>query len=183
MAIDIFFIFYWHNEPKDSSGTQKRQKKDPMMSITGDQQTTSPDTPLGTAIHHGGCQCGAVRYEIQGALEDKHVCHCRMCQRATGGLFAAFAPVSKNPTLHLPRASPPIMPVPMLPQGDFATCVGPHCVSRSNHPDCLFDVSIGSLDDPSKAKINWTAIRRWIQDRIGPILWRCAGRSDDGRSI
>ena len=37
----------------------------------------------------GGCQCGKYRYEMD-VLKWGHVCHCRMCQRATGGLFAAL---------------------------------------------------------------------------------------------
>src|ERR1039458_9626487 len=40
----------------------------------------------------GGCQCGAVRYALYTAPEGS-VCHCRMCQKATGGLFAALAKV------------------------------------------------------------------------------------------
>lgn len=38
----------------------------------------------------GGCQCGAVRFRVEGALEDASVCHCRMCQKATGGLFGPY---------------------------------------------------------------------------------------------
>jgi hypothetical protein len=41
----------------------------------------------------GGCQCGAVRYEVRALPDDPHVCHCRMCQKAFGGLFAALASV------------------------------------------------------------------------------------------
>ncbi|MEM9971204.1 MAG: GFA family protein [Pseudomonadota bacterium] len=41
------------------------------------------DTPPAT----GGCQCGAVRYAI-GRLGKASICHCRMCQKAFGGLFA-----------------------------------------------------------------------------------------------
>jgi hypothetical protein len=37
----------------------------------------------------GGCQCGAVRYRI-GRLGRSSVCHCRMCQKATGTPFAVF---------------------------------------------------------------------------------------------
>ena len=43
------------------------------------------------AVATGGCQCGAVRYAFYAPLENSHVCHCRMCQRATGGVFAALA--------------------------------------------------------------------------------------------
>jgi hypothetical protein len=40
----------------------------------------------------GGCACGAVRYESNGAAEYSFHCHCRRCQRATGGGHAsAFA--------------------------------------------------------------------------------------------
>ncbi|MCF6320337.1 MAG: GFA family protein [Rhizobiaceae bacterium] len=35
----------------------------------------------------GGCQCGAVRFSVS-KLGRSSVCHCRMCQKAFGGLFA-----------------------------------------------------------------------------------------------
>ncbi len=37
----------------------------------------------------GGCLCGAVRYEVRGALRPVVNCHCTMCRR-TSGHFAAF---------------------------------------------------------------------------------------------
>lgn len=39
----------------------------------------------------GGCLCGAVRYESPEAPKLVGFCHCRMCQKAYGGLFAVFA--------------------------------------------------------------------------------------------
>jgi hypothetical protein len=39
----------------------------------------------------GGCQCGAVRYEVTGPPIRASVCYCGMCQRASGGPFMAFA--------------------------------------------------------------------------------------------
>ncbi|WP_337303154.1 GFA family protein [Sphingomonas sp. MMO-176] len=38
----------------------------------------------------GGCQCGAVRFRVEGALGEASICHCRMCQKATGGLFGPY---------------------------------------------------------------------------------------------
>ena len=41
-------------------------------------------------VHTGGCQCGAVRFRVEGELGDASICHCRMCQKATGGLFGPY---------------------------------------------------------------------------------------------
>ncbi len=40
----------------------------------------------------GGCQCGAVRYALFETPEST-ICHCRMCQKAVGGPFAALSKV------------------------------------------------------------------------------------------
>lgn len=38
----------------------------------------------------GGCQCGAIRFRVESELADASICHCRMCQKATGGLFGPY---------------------------------------------------------------------------------------------
>jgi hypothetical protein len=46
-------------------------------------------------FYSGGCQCGAVRYRIEGTLADAHICHCRMCQKAAGNYFMPLARARK----------------------------------------------------------------------------------------
>lgn len=41
----------------------------------------------------GGCQCGAVRYRLEATPNGAVICHCRMCQKASGGPFTAFCGV------------------------------------------------------------------------------------------
>jgi hypothetical protein len=38
----------------------------------------------------GGCQCGRIRYAAEIEKAEAYLCHCRMCQRATGGISIAF---------------------------------------------------------------------------------------------
>jgi hypothetical protein len=44
-------------------------------------------------VHTGGCQCGAVRFRVEGALSDASVCHCRMCQKAAGNFYLPLVSV------------------------------------------------------------------------------------------
>jgi len=41
----------------------------------------------------GGCACGALRYEVEGPIEEAHHCHCSVCRRFHGAAFATYARV------------------------------------------------------------------------------------------
>lgn len=43
----------------------------------------------GDVTRHGGCLCGAVRFELTGPLSPIELCHCPKCRRAYGTAFAA----------------------------------------------------------------------------------------------
>ena len=40
-------------------------------------------------MHKGSCLCGAVRIEVDGALEPPDACHCGQCRRQSGHYFAS----------------------------------------------------------------------------------------------
>jgi hypothetical protein len=44
----------------------------------------------------GGCLCGAVRFEVLGALRDVVECHCAMCRRTHGHIGAYTATPKGN---------------------------------------------------------------------------------------
>ncbi len=44
----------------------------------------------------GGCQCGAVRYQVTGEVGHPHLCHCRMCQKASGNFFLPLIGAAKS---------------------------------------------------------------------------------------
>ena len=47
-------------------------------------------------IFTGGCQCGATRFHTTELLDNAHICHCRMCQKAVGNFFAALVSTPKT---------------------------------------------------------------------------------------
>jgi len=46
-------------------------------------------------LYSGGCQCGAVRFHVEGALGSASICHCRMCQKAFGNFYAPLVSVGE----------------------------------------------------------------------------------------
>jgi hypothetical protein len=95
----------------------------------------------------GGCQCGRVRFIAQIDSFDAYLCHCRMCQRATGGVSIAFVNLRKDHRTWQSEpdwyASSPIARRPFC--RDCGTPLG------FEYPDSeTCDITVGSFDDPSR---------------------------------
>ena len=101
--------------------------------------------------HTGGCQCGRVRYEMD-VLEYSHVCHCRMCQKATGGFFAALVGAPKD-KIRWTATPPEEFWSSNLAKRAFCETCGTPLGFTYDLPDARQYVTIGSLDHPEAAPI------------------------------
>lgn len=99
------------------------------------------------AIATGGCQCGAVRYALYVSPQNAHVCHCRMCQRATGGLFAALAGAPKA-DFAWTKGEPGVFASSNLATRAYCRDCGTPLSFTYNLPEARFYVTMGSLDTP-----------------------------------
>jgi len=97
------------------------------------------------AVATGGCQCGAIRYAFYAALENAHVCHCRMCQRATGGLFAALAGTAPG-NFAWTRGEPGFYASSNLATRGFCAKCGTPLSFKYRLTTARMYVTIGSLD-------------------------------------
>lgn len=97
----------------------------------------------------GGCQCGAIRYAAHVPLQKVHLCHCRMCQRAMGNLFAALAGVPKE-HLEWTRGQPSVFASSSLAKRGFCSRCGTPLSFAYNDASRIY-VTIGSLDEPAAA--------------------------------
>jgi len=96
----------------------------------------------------GGCQCGAVRYALMKEPHGSDLCHCRMCQRATGNLFGAFADCKVEDVVWM-RGRPRFFASSNLIERGFCeVCGTPLTYGLRNGGDV--SVTIGSLDDPAR---------------------------------
>ena len=104
------------------------------------------------AVATGGCQCGAVRYALYVSPQNAHVCHCRMCQRATGGLFAALAGAPKA-EFAWTKGEPGVFASSNLATRAYCRACGTPLSFTYNLPEARFYVTMGSLDEPEKFPI------------------------------
>lgn len=94
----------------------------------------------------GGCQCGAVRYHATAIADNAHICHCRMCQKAVGNLFAALVGVPRE-ALTWTRGTPARFPSSEhVDRGFCANCGTP--LFYDNRESARITITIGSLDRP-----------------------------------
>ena len=116
----------------------------------------------------GGCQCGYVRYSLDGEVFRLNICHCRDCQRQSGSAFG-MSLVIEPKTLSLTSGELQTFEL-TADSGRVKTCAFcPKCGVRIyNRTSALCSVKAGTLDDTSwltpdahywtRSKQRWTAL-------------------------
>ena len=100
----------------------------------------------------GGCACGRIRFEADIDSDEAYLCHCRMCQRASGNVSLAM----KN----VPQASvrwshePDWYRSSKIAQRPYCANCGTSLGFRYDTDTDQMDLTVAAFDDPARFKPN-----------------------------
>jgi hypothetical protein len=95
----------------------------------------------------GGCACGRVRYTARIDNDDAYLCHCRMCQRATGSVSIAFKNARKADIAW--EGEPDWFESSPIARRPYCSACGTSL--GFSYPDSdKIDLTVASFDDPSR---------------------------------
>lgn len=110
----------------------------------------------------GGCQCGRIRYAALIDSDDAYLCHCRMCQRATGGVSIAFRNV-RHDEVTWETEPDRYASSPIARRGFCSACGTPLTYEGEGAEG--FDLTVGSFDDPYRFKpVDHSGCESWHRD-------------------
>ena len=118
----------------------------------------------------GGCQCGAVRYEIAGRPGAVYVCHCRECRRQSASAFGISVEV-RRAALRVTRGAPKSWSRPTDSGRTLHCLFCPDCGARLWHQAAgeleTITVKGGSLDEPPGLG---AAIHIWTSRKLPGVV-------------
>ena len=94
----------------------------------------------------GGCQCGAIRFRAASLLDNPHVCHCRMCQKAAGNFFMALVGVPLTDFAWTRGQPAAFKSSDLVERGFCADCGTPLFFRHAENQH--ISMAIGAFDDP-----------------------------------
>ena len=128
-----------------------------------------------TAIHAGGCACGAIRYETMAAPIFENHCQCRDCQKRSGTGHGSYLTFARRADMKMTgEAQTWRVTADNGTEKLHGFC--PHCgipvyVTFAANPEAIA-VHAGSLDDPGSfnPSVVTYAIRGHAWDTLDPSL-------------
>jgi hypothetical protein len=100
----------------------------------------------------GGCQCGAIRFRVDGAVRHASVCHCRMCQKATGSPIGAFASVRTADLVWTRGARKTFQSSNAVARGFCGDCGTPLTFEAAEGGNNIA-LTLAAFDDPSVSEL------------------------------
>lgn len=129
---------------------------------------------------HGGCLCGAVRYEAEGPAFHSTLCHCSMCRHAAGAPAVAWFSVRRAGLRFI--GTPGVYHSSPGVTRQFCTACGTQLSFAYDSTPEEIDITTASLDDPeqvppedhtfSESRLHWV--------RLGDQLPRYLRTRGDG---
>jgi hypothetical protein len=96
----------------------------------------------------GGCQCGAIRFALSAPPVKVSICHCRMCQKASGAPFASLADIERS-DFTWTRGEPASFRSSSIAMRDFCKdCGTPLSFRRIDGP--RIEIMTGAFDRPDR---------------------------------
>lgn len=96
----------------------------------------------------GGCQCGAIRFAVKAPPLRVSICHCRMCQKASGAPFASFADIDKS-DFAWTRGKPAAFKSSTIAERDFCRDCGTPLSFRRIDGERI-EIMTGTFDRPDR---------------------------------
>ena len=97
----------------------------------------------------GGCMCGRCRFSAEVESDDAYLCHCRMCQRATGNVSIAFTQIETAGVEWL--SGPDWYDSSPIARRPFCSACGTSLgFVYKDEARPLMDLTVASFDDPSR---------------------------------
>jgi len=96
----------------------------------------------------GGCQCGAIRYSLFAPPVKVSLCHCRMCQKASGAPFASLADIERS-DFAWTRGTPAAFRSSSIAERDFCAACGTPLSFRRIEGGSI-EIMTGTFDQPDR---------------------------------
>lgn len=134
----------------------------------------------------GGCACGRVRFTAEIESHDAYLCHCRMCQRASGSLSLAMVGIEQAAVRW--TSEPDWYDSSPIAERPFCVACGTSLGFRYKDGTTKMDLTAASFDDPSRfvpknhfgaesihrAWLDTTGLPEQRSDEFGPLVERWA---------
>src|SRR6187551_694839 len=100
-------------------------------------------------VNHGGCLCGALRFEATADAVESGYCHCRICQRSTGAPVLAYVSFPVDSFRYV-SGTPSKFASSARGAREFCANCGTQIAFRASTNPRTVDVNVGALDDPAR---------------------------------